>query len=329
MLYYNVTAGSRDNTTLTLSVARLICLSLLAATGWSAPVASAPRVVASIAPLHSLVAGVMDGIGTPALIVQGYGSPHSYQMRPSDATALQAADLVFWIGESLETFLQKPLRALPRKARVVAMMDTPGLLLLANRSSGVWETGHSQQHAPGEHRTGSAPVTLDPHIWLDPINAKHLLTVIMNQLGALDPANAARYQANGQQLNTRIGNLDRELDAKLARVHGIPFIVFHDAFQYFELHYGLRSVGSMFSSPERLPSAKRVQALRTEIRKLGVRCIFQEPQFESALIKTLSEGTTVRIAVVDPLGAAFQPGVDAYFKMMQANTTAIVDCLSR
>lgn len=285
--------------------------------------------VASIAPLHSLVAGVMDGIGTPALIVQGYGSPHSYQMRPSDAAALQAADLVFWIGEPLETFLQKPLRALPRKARVVTMIDTPGLRLLPNRGGGVWEAGHSEQHAPRERNTGSAPATLDPHIWLDPTNAKHLLAVIANQLGTADPTNAARYLANGQQLETRIDDLDRELDARLARVRGIPFIVFHDAFQYFELRYRLRSVGSVFSSPERLPGAKRVQTLRAQIRELGVRCIFQEPQFESALIKTLSEGTAARVAAIDPLGVAFQPSGDAYFKMMQANTTVIVDCLTR
>jgi zinc transport system substrate-binding protein len=286
-------------------------------------------VVASIAPLHSLVVGVMNGIGTPALIVRGYGSPHSYQMRPSDAAALQAADLVFWIGEPLETFLQKPLRALPRKARVVAMIDTPGLRLLTNRGSGPWETEHSQQHAPREHHAGSAMARLDPHIWLDPINAKHLLAVIVNQLGAIDPSNAARYQANGQQLDMRLDDLDRELDAKLARVRGIPFVVFHDAFQYFELRYRLRSVGSMLSSPEHLPGAKRVQALRTKIRELGVRCIFQEPQFESALVKTLSEGTIARIATIDPLGALLKPGVDAYFKMMRANASVIVDCLSR
>lgn len=250
-------------------------------------------------------------------------------MRPSDAAALQAADLVFWIGEPLETFLQKPLRALPRKARVVTMIDTPGLRLLPNRGGGVWEAGHSEQHAPRERNTGSALATLDPHIWLDPTNAKHLLTVIANQLGTADPTNADRYQANGQQLEMRIDDLDRELDARLARVRGIPFIVFHDAFQYFELRYRLRSVGSMFSSPERLPGAKRVQMLRAQIREMGVRCIFREPQFESALIKTISEGTAARIAIIDPLGAALQPGTDAYFKMMQANTTAIIDCLAR
>ena len=314
---------------MTLWLARLTCISLLTAVWPPVPVASAPRVVVSIAPLHSLVAGVMDGIATPVLIVQGYGSPHSYQMRPSDAVALQAADLVFWIGEPLETFLQKPLRALPRKARVVTMIDAPGLRLLANRGSGPWETGHHEQHALGEHHTGPTLATLDPHIWLDPINAKRMLAVITEQLGVLDPINAVRYQANGQQLNTRLDDLDRELGAKLVRVRRIPFVMFHDAFQYFELRYRLSSVGSMLNNPEHLPGAKRIQALRTQIRDLGVRCIFQEPQFESALVKTLSEGTAARIAVIDPLGAAFQPGIDAYFKMMRANASAMADCLSR
>jgi zinc transport system substrate-binding protein len=315
---------------LTLWLARLLYLTLPAAAGLlPAPVAGAPRVVASIAPLHSLVAGVMDGIATPALIVQGYGSPHSYQMRPSEAAALQRADLVFWIGESLETFLQKPLRSLPRTARVVTAIDAPGLRLFANRGSGPWEDGHGGRHAPSEQHPGATHVALDPHIWLDPTNATRLVSMIVTQLGTLDPANADRYKANAEQLNIRIDALDRELGEKLAHVRGIPFVVFHDAFQYFEQHYRLRAVGSMLSSPERLPGAKRVQALRTEIRELGVRCIFQEPQFESALIKTLAEGTGARPAVIDPLGAAFEPGMDAYFKMMQANTRAIVDCLSR
>lgn len=315
---------------MTLWLARLLCLTLPAAAGLlPAPVASAPRVVASIAPLHSLVAGVMDGIATPALIVQGYGSPHSYQMRPSEAAALQRADLVFWIGESLETFLQKPLRSLPRTARVVTAIDAPGLRLLANRGSGPWEDGHGSRHAPGERHAGATHVALDPHIWLDPTNATRLVSMIVTRLGTLDPANADRYKANAEQLNVRINALDRELGEKLARVRGIPFVVFHDAFQYFEQRYRLRAVGSMLSSPERLPGAKRVQALRAEIRGLGVRCIFQEPQFESALIKTLAEGTGARAAVIDPLGAAFEPGMDAYFKMMRANTSAIVDCLSR
>ncbi len=296
---------------------------------WTPLHASTPRVVASIAPVHSLAAGVMRGVGTPKLIVRGYGSPHTYQMRPSDAATLQAADLVLWVGEPLETFLQKPLRTLPAEARVVALIETPGLDLLPIRAATSRDThqGHSvSPNGTPDHATRSS-AAIDPHIWLDPANARKLVAQIARELSALDPENGTRYRANAAALDGSLDELDRELGRQLTPVRHTPFVVFHDAFQYFERRYDLRAVGAVQTSPERLPGARRLQELRQQMVKHGVRCIFHEPQFESPLVKVIAQGTGARLAMLDTLGAQLQPGPEAYSEMMRANAKTMVDCL--
>ncbi len=293
------------------------------------PAASTLRVVVSIAPLHSLAAGVMRGVGTPKLIVRGYGSPHTYQMRPSDAAVLQAAELVLWVGEPLETFLQKPLRALPGQARVVALIETPGLELLPIRAATSRDAheGHEISRSGNSGHDIHSSATIDPHIWLDPANARKLVVQIARELSTLDPENGARYQANAAALDASLDELDRELGRQLAPVRDIPFVVFHEAFQYFERRYELHTLGAIQTGPERLPGARRLQELRQQIVRQGVRCIFHEPQFEPPLIKVLAQGTGARLATLDPLGAQLQPGPQAYFEMMRANARALVDCL--
>ena len=294
--------------------------------------ASTLRVVASIAPVHSLAAGVMRGVGTPKLIVRGYGSPHTYQMRPSDAATLQAADLVFWVGELLETFLQKPLRTLPAEARVVALIETRSLDLLPTRAAANRDE-HERRDAPRSASTSGydthPPGTVDPHIWLDPGNAKKLVAEIARELSAVDPENRTRYQANAAVLSASLDSLDRELGRHLAPVGDIPFVVFHDAFQYFERRYQLRALAAVQTSPDRLPGARRLQELRQQIVRHRVRCIFHEPQFEPPLIRAIAQDTGARLATLDPLGAHLQPGPEAYFEMMRANARAVVDCLTQ
>ncbi len=304
--------------------AALVLLAVLAA----APAAgAAPRVTVSIQPIHSLVAGVMSGLGEPDLLVKGYGSPHAYQMRPSDAVALYQADLVFWMGVPLENFLIKPLRNVRPPARVVTLLDIDGLDLLKNRDSGVWHQHEQRGHETRE--LASRPQARDPHAWLSPIVARRFVQAIASELVRADPGNAEAYRRNARALDERIGALRTELETTLAPVRNVPFIMFHDAFQYFERAFGLRSVGAMHLEPVRAPGAARVQALRDAIRDHGVRCVFREPQFQSALVDTLVEKTDARVAVLDPLGADFTPGPDAWFQMMSANAEAMAGCLGR
>lgn len=295
----------------------------VAALGWLAvaPAAAddAPSVVVSIAPLHSLVAGVMGDVGTPQLIVRGRASPHGYQMRPSQAAALNRADLVVWVGGALEGFLKRPLARLDATTRVIEAMAIDDMLLLDARAAGVWrdDDGHGHDDGPD-----------DPHVWLSPANAAHMARHVAQQLAALDPANGATYAANAETLTARLAALDRDLAAKLATVADRPFILLHDSTRYFVHHYGLNAVGAITVSPEHPPSARRLRRLRAAIGRLGVRCVFSEAQFESAMVRTVIEGTGARASVIDPLAGTFAPGPDAYFQMMEWVAEVMASCLS-
>lgn len=345
-----------------LSVA--ILATTLVSTAAAPSRAEAPRVVASILPVHSLVAGVMDGVGTPALLVRGGGSPHTYTLRPSEAKALQDADVVFWIGEEIEAFLEKPLEALPRNARIVALHEAPGITLLPTREGGAWDAhhdhhdddhggpeddhhghkdddhghkddhhGHDDDHhghedaGEDDHGHGHGHGMHDMHVWLDPSNARAMVGAIVAALAESDPANAARYRGNGEALVDRLTDLDAELARALVPVKGRPYVVFHDAYRYFEHRYGLTPAGSITVDPDRKPSAARLAEIRAKIAATGAACVFAEPQFEPAVVATVVEGTDARTGVLDPLGAGLAPGADAYFAVMNGLAESLRACL--
>lgn len=294
----------------------------------------APEVVVSIAPVHSLVTAVMAGIGEPTLLVKGAAAPHTASLRPSEAAALQRADVVFWIGEGLETFLSKPIAALPKRARVVTLAAAPGMTLLPARKGGVWEDhihGQDDEHDHGhgdDYRAGeSNREPVDMHVWLDPENAKTMAAAAVVALAEADPARAGTYAANARALSQRLDGLDRELRDKLAPVADKPYVVFHDAYQYFEARYGLRPAGAITLSPERTPGARTLSEIRERIRTLGAVCVFKEPQFEPDLVKTVVAGSFARVGVLDPIGAEIPPGADAYFALLTRLTSSLRDCL--
>ncbi|MCW5751571.1 MAG: zinc ABC transporter substrate-binding protein [Alphaproteobacteria bacterium] len=318
---------------------------------WTAPaLAEAPHVVASIKPVHSLVAGVMGEIGRPDLLVEGAASPHTYALKPSDAASLGRARLVFWVGPALEGFLVKPLEAQARQAKRVALMEAPGLVLHGLRDGGVWEGhdhAHDHAHPPSsthrhesnsrvrrntgrhDHSHGHAPAgERDAHVWLDPLNAIAMVKAIAAALGEVDPANAETYRRNELALIARLDELHVELRERLGLVQAAPFIVFHDAYQYFEKRYGLNAVGSITLSPERQPGARRVQEVRRKIADLRPRCVFSEPQFESAIVRTVIEGSSLRSGVLDPLGVELPAGPEAYPALMRGVAASLIACLA-
>jgi len=300
-----------------------VALADLMAGGASA--AEPPKVVASITPVHSLVAGVMAGVGSPTLLLKGGASPHAYALKPSDARALASARLVFWIGEDMERFLERPLKTLARRARKIELIEAKGVTVLKQREGGVWgehdseKDGHAEKH--GEENGH------DAHVWLDPRNAKAMTASIVAALARADPGNAAAYRANGARLAAKLDTLDRELDGALAPVRGAPFIVFHDAFQYFERRYRLRAAGAITLDPGRTPGARRLAEIRKVIGARGARCVFAEPQFRPSLVATVIEGSGARAATLDPLGARLAPGPEAYFTLMRRLSTSLVGCL--
>jgi zinc transport system substrate-binding protein len=286
--------------------------------------AEAPKVVASIQPLHSLVASVMQGVGEPGLVVTGAQSEHTYALKPSDARALQAARVVVLVDEAYETFLAKPLKG--TKADIIALADLPGAATLPTRKGGLWEPEHGEEghdHAHDHHHGA-----VDGHLWLDPANARLLVTAVADRLAELDPAHGDTYHANATATVARLEALDTQMKAKLVPVAGKPFVVFHDAYQYVEKRYGLTSAGSITVDPDRPPSAKRLAALRDRLKTAGAACVFREPQFPAPIVQTLADSAGARVGVLDPQGADIPPGPEQYFTLMTRLADGLASCLA-
>ena len=367
----------------------------------AAPASATPKVVVSIKPLHSLVAGVMKGVGEPHLLIKGAASPHTFSLKPSDAREIERARVIFWVGELLAPSLERPLEVLPKRAEVVAMTEIKGLKLLKLREGGLWEAhddhhdehGHGKakdadhhdehkhgkekddhhddhkhakgkddhhddhkhakgkddhhddhKHAKGkddhhdDHKHGKAKDDhhgehhhggLDAHAWLDPMNAKKWVHEITHELEEVDPANREKYEANEKRLMARLDALHEELKSTLAPLKGAPYIVFHDAYQYFEKRYGLNAIGSVTLSPEKKPGAARLVEIRKKVRDSKSICVFSEPQFQPKLVKVVMEGTGAGTGVLDPLGADIPAGEDAYFTLLRNMAKSLKTCLLR
>jgi zinc transport system substrate-binding protein len=281
------------------------------------PAVAAPKVLVTIKPVHSLVAGVMAGVGQPDLLINGALSAHSYELKPSDARKLRAADIVFEIGPDMESYLATPLKTLGRK--VVVLGQAPGVHRLPARHGGLW--GEDED----EHGHGPS----DPHLWLDPQNAIAMTRAIADSLARLDPAHARAYRGNAARQVVMLQALDQELAGKLAPLKGRPYLVFHDAYHYFEARYGLASAGAVTVAPDRPVGARRVAELRQAVLQGRVICLFREPQFPPKLIATLDENTRARVGVLDPLGAELEPGPGLYPKLMRDLAQSLAGCLGR
>ena len=437
------------------------------------------NVVASVKPVHSLVSGVMEGVGKPDLIVEGAASPHTYSLKPSQAKQLEEADLVFWMGHELESFLEKPLEAITSKAKVIELIDSPGLKKLDMREGGAFdehgheedgehsEEGHDEhageghafewagvfklpagdytwtfakvdgdyadpmmkmvflptssdgeegieeqeevaerllrsqssvrrnhdgrltpneenayqlvfdenrnvtelritiknegayafftEHMPfefeaDEHFLKNAsgkdiePTAQEPeaghhhhhghgefdlHVWLDPENAKVLVQEIKQALVELDPGNAGTYEANAKNLMVKLDRLISEISSTLASSKGKGFVVFHDAYQYFEERFGMTAVGSITVSPEVVPGASRIRELKDKIVELDAHCVFSEPQFQPKIVFTVAVGTQANTGVLDPLGASIADGPELYFTLIRDMAINLQECLSK
>ncbi|RDE09966.1 zinc ABC transporter substrate-binding protein ZnuA [Pelagibacterium lacus] len=293
------------------------------------PALAAPNVVATIKPLHSLVAGVMQGIGTPDLLITGAGSPHTFSMRPSDAARLEGADLVFWIGPDLETFLTGPLDTLAADATKVGMMAVDGMSILPLREGGLFEAhAHGEDEDEHDHDHDHDHGHGDAHIWLDPQNARLMVAAIADALIAADPDNAATYNANGQALAADLEALQGEIGAEMAEIRDRPFFVFHDAYHGFEHRFGIAATGSFTVNPDIAPGAARLTEIRAVVAGADAVCIFAEPQFSPQVIETVAEGTGARIGTLDPLGAEIADGPELYFTLLRAMADSLSDCLA-
>lgn len=308
---------------------------------------TAPHVATDIAPIHSLVAQVMQGVGTPDLILPPGASPHGYAMRPSEAAALAKADLVVWVGPDLTPWLEKPLDTIAAGAARLTLSTSDLTHQLALRETAVFsgedhEDEHEDEHE-GEHEHEDEHKDehegedghddhdhghQDPHVWLDPVNAQMWLTLISDQLAKQDPDHAQTYRENAAQAQAELDVLIQELRTELApdAQSALQFVVFHDAYQHFENRFGLTAAGAISLGDASRPSPARIKALRDKVQEGQITCALAEPQFNPGLITTVFEGTDVATQVIDPIGTMLTPGPDLYAELLRGMAKSFVDC---
>jgi zinc transport system substrate-binding protein len=302
------------------------------------------KVIASIKPLHSLVSYVMDGVGTPGILVDGSSSPHTFQLKPSHATMLQEADIIFWIGEDLESFLETPLKSIAKNSRHITLMESDEIELLKFREKNIFgdhdEHDDHDEHADDhdeheEHEEhgdehddhdehGHAHGEYDIHFWLDPEIAKTIVKIVTRELSEIDPANSSAYNSNSAKALKEIDQLINDVKSKINR--DAKYVVFHDAYQYFEKRFGVEVIGALTVNPEVLPGAKQLAEIREVIEHENVNCLFSEPQFNPSIAETIARDTGVKAAIIDPLGAELDPGKDLYFDLIGDIASSFKSC---
>ena len=335
-------------------------------------IADVPNVTVDIAPVHSLVARVMEGVGSPKLIIPAGASPHEYSLRPSEAKSLQDADMVFWMGEDLAPWLEKSIETLARDAEIVTLLEESGTKLLDFREGALFEEhdhddhdddkdhddhddhdGHDDdkdhddhddhdddkdhddhdnhddhsddkdhddhdEHAHGAH---------DPHAWLSIANAQTWLNLVAGKLSAADPENAGVYFANAAAGRTEIDSLVAEVNGILAPVRGKNFVVFHDAYQYFETSFDFPAAGAISLGDATDPSPARIAEIQGRVEDEDINCVLSEPQYNRGLVEAVLSGTDAKTGIIDPLGHNLEAGPNLYSDLIRNMAKSLAGCL--
>ena len=305
------------------------------------------NVVTTIKPLHSLISSVMEGVGKPSLIIEGTNNPHTFVFKPSHAEMIENADIVFWIGEDLEAFMEKPLESLAKNAKTISFMDLASIEKLKFREQNIFDDhddhghddhddhddhdGHDDEHDGHDdhddhagHHDGHNHGEFDAHIWLDPANAKEMVLEISHELSEIDPSNKSKYEDNASKTIVALDKLIEEVDKSLSK--DISYIVFHDAYQYFEKRFGVIPAGALTLNPDVLPGAKQIADIQDVINDKGIKCIFSEPQYNPKIIETLGNDMNISTGVMDPLGAYIDAGPSMYSDLINQIANSIKDC---
>ena len=287
------------------------------------------NVVTTIKPLHSLISSVMEGVGKPSLIIEGTNNPHTFVFKPSHAEMIENADIVFWIGEDLEAFMEKPLESLAKNAKTISFMDLASIEKLKFREQNIFDDhdehdGHDDHDDHAGHHDGHNHGEFDAHIWLDPANAKEMVLEISHELSELDPSNKSKYEDNASKTIAALDTLIEEVDNSLSK--DISYIVFHDAYQYFETRFGVKSAGALTLNPDVLPGAKQIADIQDIINDKGIKCIFSEPQYNPKIIETLGNDMNISTGVMDPLGAYIEAGPSMYGELINEIANSIKNC---
>ena len=305
------------------------------------------KVVTTIKPLHSLISRIMETRGEPQLIIEGTNNPHTFVFKPSHAKMIEEADIVFWIGEDLEAFMEKPLNSLAKDTKKIAFMDSESIEKLKFREENIFDDhddhddhdghkdddhddhddhdGHDDEHDDhAGHHDGHNHGEFDAHIWLDPENAKEMVKIIRDELIKIDPEGQRQYSVNAAGATLELDNLINNVEKELSK--DISYIVFHDAYQYFETRFGVKSAGALTLNPDVLPGAKQIADIQDLISDKGIKCIFSEPQYNPKIIETLGNDMNISTGVMDPLGAFIDAGPTMYVELINGIANSIKEC---
>jgi zinc transport system substrate-binding protein len=310
-------------------------------------------VVTTIQPINSLVSAVIGNTGKTISLIPGEVSPHEYKLKPSDTKKLQNSNIIFFVSDHLESSVTKVFENLPKNIKIINLMEDTGIKHLPIRDNEAWERhdhhhGHSDHDGHDDHDKHSKKhddhddhdkhakkhddhddheKEDDVHIWLSPDNAVKIIKKINTELSLFFPENANKYDQNAKQMIKRINQLKVELKNELSAIKDKPYVVFHDAYQYFETSFDLNAVGSVALEGDIASSPKQISFIKDKIVKLKASCVFQEPQFDSKLVKIVVEGTNAKIGTLDPLGVNIKSAENFYLQLLKNMAKSLKDCL--
>ncbi|WP_044173692.1 zinc ABC transporter substrate-binding protein ZnuA [Phytobacter massiliensis] len=284
-------------------------------------------VVASLKPLGFIASAIADGVTTTEVLLPDGASEHDYSLRPSDVKRLQNADLVFWVGPDMEAFMEKSARQIPanRQVQMQALSEVQPLLIKGGDDDEHDHEGHD--HGGENHDEHHHHGDYNMHLWLSPEIARMSAVAIHQKLVELMPQSRARLDANLKDFEAKLAQTDKQVGSELAPVKGKGYFVFHDAYGYFEKHYGLTPLGHFTVNPEIQPGAQRLHQIRTQLVEQKATCVFAEPQFRPAVVEAVARGTSVRMGTLDPLGTSIKLGKESYSQFLSLLSTQYASCL--
>ena len=303
-------------------------------------------IITSVKPLHSIVDAISTNSDQVELLVTTNQSPHDYQLKPSQLKAMQNANIIFYFDDNFETFMSSAFDILPPKVRKSSIIEKANLNLLQYRESGAWDKhlhegddGHDDHddhkdedddgHDDHDAHKDEHDDDVNLHVWLDPENAKSIVNYVVKELTFINPKNHEIYEENGKRYIEKLNNLDAELKISLSGLQDKPFIVFHDAYQYFERAFNLNAVGSISLRDDiHSVSPNRIKEIKDKIKKTNAECVFREPQFSDRLINTIAEKADIKVGTLDPLGASLQNDKGLYFTLMRELADNFKKCLT-
>lgn len=323
---------------------KLLKISAISAALLSAPMMANADVLASVKPLGFIVSSIADGVTGTQVLVPAGASPHDYNLKLSDIQKVKSADLVVWIGEDIDSFLDKPISQIERK-KVITIADLADVKPLLSKAhhehfhedgdhdhkhehkhDHKHEHKHDHEHHDHDHHEG---LTTNWHVWYSPAISKIVAQKVADKLTVQFPDKKALIAQNLSDFNRTLAEQSEKITAQLANVKDKGFYVFHDAYGYFNDAYGLKQTGYFTINPLVAPGAKTLAHIKEEIDEHKVNCLFAEPQFTPKVIESLAKNTKVNVGQLDPIGDKVTLGKNSYATFLQSTADSYMECLAK